>query len=56
MSNSAEQAFTPVRAAIGAGRIPGGVLGVLEADGSRSVALAGDTQIEPVPEPVERDT
>jgi CubicO group peptidase (beta-lactamase class C family) len=56
MSSSAERAFAPVRAAIDAGQIPGAVLGVLDADGDRSVVVAGCAQIEPGPEPMARDT
>lgn len=56
MSSSAERAFAPLRAAIAEGRIPGGVLGVLEPDGSRHVLWAGHAQLEPGPEPMARDT
>jgi len=51
-----DAAWAPVAAAVAAGRIPGAVLGVLGADGSRDVRFAGFAQIEPDPVAVTRDT
>jgi CubicO group peptidase (beta-lactamase class C family) len=44
-----DRAFAPVLAAIGAGRIPGAVLGVVAADGTRAVRAAGLAQLVPDP-------
>ena len=50
------KAFGPVQAAIAAGRIPGAVLGVLAADGSREVEWGGRAQIEPYEAAMGRET
>ena len=49
------QAFAPAAAAVAAGRIPGAALGVVRADGSREVALAGYAAIEPEREALTRE-
>jgi CubicO group peptidase (beta-lactamase class C family) len=49
-------AFAPAAASIAAGSIPGAVLGIVTADGTRAVEWAGAAQIEPEREPVTRDT
>ncbi|WP_445191581.1 serine hydrolase domain-containing protein [Sphingomonas sp. Tas61C01] len=43
----ADAAFAPARAAVADGRIPGAVLGIVTADGERSVRVAGLAQREP---------
>lgn len=49
-------AFALIEASIAAGRIPGAVLGVLAADGSRTVQAAGLAQREPEPAAMARET
>jgi CubicO group peptidase (beta-lactamase class C family) len=51
----ADAAFAPVATAIGAGRIPGAVFGLVE-NGERSVRVAGFAQIEPAREKMHRET
>lgn len=51
-----ERAFAPLRDAVAAGRIPGGVLGVVDADGSRAVRSIGQAQLVPSPRPMTDDT
>jgi CubicO group peptidase (beta-lactamase class C family) len=48
-------AFAPAAAAVADGRIPGATLGVVAADGQRSVRFAGLAQREPVAEPLTED-
>jgi CubicO group peptidase (beta-lactamase class C family) len=52
----AKRAFEPVQAAIDAGKIPGGVLGVATADGKRAILNAGSAQTVPNQRPMEKDT
>jgi CubicO group peptidase (beta-lactamase class C family) len=40
-----DRAFSPLAAAVEAGRVPGGVLGVIESDGSRAVRAVGAAQL-----------
>jgi CubicO group peptidase (beta-lactamase class C family) len=47
-----DRAFEPAREAVEAGRIPGATLGIVAADGSRSVRLAGMAALVPEPEPL----
>lgn len=47
-----ERAFAPLRDAVAAGRIPGGVLGVVDADGSRAARSIGQAQLVPSPRPM----
>ena len=42
-----DRAFAPLQAAVAAKRIPGGVLGVIDADGSRAVRSIGSAQLIP---------
>ena len=49
-----ERAFGPLRAAVESGRIPGGVLGVVDADGSRSTRAIGQAQRVPTSRPMIR--
>lgn len=51
-----EHAFAPVQSLIDAGRIPGGVLGIIDAQGNRAVKVAGKAQIVPTTRPMERET
>lgn len=51
-----ERAFAPLRDAVAAGRIPGGVLGVVDAEGSRAVRSIGQAQTVPSPRPMTDDT
>ena len=41
------RAFAPLAGSIEAGRIPGGVLGVIDRDGHRAVRALGSAQIAP---------
>lgn len=52
----ARRAFVPVQAAIKASKIPGGVLGVVRADGTRAILHAGYAQIVPDNRPMQKDT
>ena len=38
------------------GRIPGAVLGIVDADGGRALRVAGLAQLEPEPVPMTRET
>jgi CubicO group peptidase (beta-lactamase class C family) len=49
-------AFAPVEQAIGEGRIPGAVLGIVNASGERAVAFGGRAQVVPVPVSLRRET
>jgi CubicO group peptidase (beta-lactamase class C family) len=51
-----DRAFAPLQAAIDAGRIPGGVLGVIDADGTRMVLAVGAAQTVPAHRPMLDDT
>lgn len=55
MDEVAEQAFAPARAAVASGRIPGAVLGIVDADGRRAVRLAGTAALIPEPERLTED-
>ncbi len=54
--DTAEQAFAPVAGLIAAGRIPGGVLGLITRDGRRAVRFAGSAQTVPARRAMARDT
>lgn len=56
MSPDLNVAFAPLQAAIDAGRIPGGVLGVIRADGTRAVRAAGMAQTVPHARPMTDST
>ena len=56
MSPDLNAAFAPLQAAIDAGRIPGGVLGVIRADGTRTVRAHGRAQIVPHARAMSRGT
>lgn len=51
-----EKAFVPLAAAIEAGRIPGGVLGVVDRQGNRAVRAMGSAQLVPAQRAMQRDT
>ncbi|HEY8596625.1 MAG TPA: serine hydrolase domain-containing protein [Devosiaceae bacterium] len=51
-----EDAFTPLAEAVAAGRIPGGVLGIVDADGNRGVRAMGSAQIVPERRQMRADT
>ena len=51
----AEEAFAPAREAVTSGRIPGATLGIVNADGERSVRFAGMAALVPEPEPLTED-
>ena len=51
-----DTAFAPLAALIAAERIPGGVLGIIDADGTRAVKVAGRAQIVPEVREMTRDT
>jgi CubicO group peptidase (beta-lactamase class C family) len=50
------RAFGPLAAAIETGRIPGGVLGVVDAEGNRAVRALGSAQLVPEQRPMTEDT
>ncbi|NCF48937.1 MAG: serine hydrolase [Bacteroidetes bacterium] len=52
----ADRAFAPVRAAIEGGALPGAVLGLVAADGTRAICHAGHAQITPESRPMHRET
>lgn len=51
----ADTAFAPAREAVATGRIPGVLLGIVDADGRRAVRLAGMAALVPNPEPLTED-
>jgi CubicO group peptidase (beta-lactamase class C family) len=51
-----ESAFAPLETAIGNGRIPGGVLGFIDADGNRAARAMGHAQTVPHTRPMTEDT
>ena len=51
-----ERGFVPLAEAVEAGRIPGGVLGVVDASGQRAVRAIGQAQRVPVSRPMAEDT
>jgi CubicO group peptidase (beta-lactamase class C family) len=52
----ADRAFELVRGAIADGRIPGAVLGVVDAAGDRAVSVAGHAQLQPAKAAMRRET
>jgi CubicO group peptidase (beta-lactamase class C family) len=52
----AGRAFEPVRGAIADARIPGAVLGVVDAAGDRAVEVAGHAQLQPAKAAMRRET
>ncbi|AYG63141.1 serine hydrolase domain-containing protein [Rhizobium jaguaris] len=51
-----DRAFEPVEAAVAAGRIPGGVLGIIDVEGNRMVHAVGSAQKIPLTRPMLTDT
>jgi CubicO group peptidase (beta-lactamase class C family) len=51
-----DRAFVPLREAVEAKRIPGGVLGVIDASGARAVRSIGSAQLVPTQRPMTDDT
>jgi len=51
-----ESAFAPLEAAVASGRIPGGVLGIVEQDGSQLVRATGLAQRVPAARPMREET
>ncbi|AVA25443.1 serine hydrolase [Rhizobium sp. NXC24] len=51
-----DRAFQPVEAAVATGRIPGGVLGIIDRDGDRMVRAVGSAQKVPITRPMLADT
>jgi CubicO group peptidase (beta-lactamase class C family) len=51
-----DRAFEPLRDAVEAKRIPGGILGVVDADGSRAVRAIGSAQLVPATRPMVEGT
>lgn len=51
-----DRAFAPLKAAVEAKRIPGGVLGVVDRDGNRAVRSIGSAQLVPATRPMHDDT
>jgi CubicO group peptidase (beta-lactamase class C family) len=56
VSDIAAAAFAPVRRAVAQGAIPGGVIGIVTAEGERATHVAGLAQREPTSVPMRRDT
>lgn len=51
-----DKAFTPLAALVEGGRIPGGVLGVIDRDGTRAVRAVGAAQTVPLARPMTETT
>jgi CubicO group peptidase (beta-lactamase class C family) len=51
-----DRAFAPLSEAVAAGRIPGGVLGIVERGGTRAVRAVGAAQLVPEKRPMTEDT
>jgi CubicO group peptidase (beta-lactamase class C family) len=51
-----ERAFAPLQAGVEANRIPGGVLGVVDASGGRAVRAIGSAQLVPTQRPMTEET
>jgi CubicO group peptidase (beta-lactamase class C family) len=56
LANRFDRAFEALQAAVSAGRIPGGVLGVVDANGHRLVRATGSAQLVPEKRPMRGDT
>lgn len=56
MERLVEHAFSPVAAAVESSRIPGAVLGIIEAEGARAVRVVGAAQTIPQHRPMQRET
>jgi CubicO group peptidase (beta-lactamase class C family) len=56
LATDLDRALVPLRDAVAAGQIPGGVLGVVARDGSRAVGAIGSAQLVPERRPMQEDT
>lgn len=56
VSDTLDRAFAPVQAAVESGRIPGAILGVIDADGTRATRVIGRAQTVPVSRPMTEET
>jgi len=56
VTGAAGRAFALVRSAIEKGRIPGGVLGIVDRNGGRTVLAHGSAQVFPDRRPMTRET
>ena len=51
-----DRAFAPLSEAVAAGRIPGGVLGIVERDGTHAIRAVGSAELVPRKRPMTEDT
>jgi CubicO group peptidase (beta-lactamase class C family) len=51
-----DRAFAPLQTAVEARRIPGGILGVIDASGARATRVIGSAQLVPAPRPMTEST
>jgi CubicO group peptidase (beta-lactamase class C family) len=51
-----ERGFAPLEQAVAAGRIPGGILGIVDREGNRAVRVIGAAQTQPSARPMRDDT
>lgn len=56
MTTIFDRAFAPLADAVGAGRIPGGVLGLVDRSGQRSIRAIGQAQLVPLQRPMTETT
>jgi CubicO group peptidase (beta-lactamase class C family) len=54
--DAAERAFSRIQASVQSGRIPGAVLGIVDANGQRTVQAAGFAELAPQRRPMQEDT
>jgi CubicO group peptidase (beta-lactamase class C family) len=56
LTDRLERGFAPLEQAVAAGRIPGGILGIVDRDGNRAVRVIGAAQTHPSARPMREDT
>lgn len=56
LASTLDRAFAPLVKAVDAGRVPGGVLGIVTRDGERAIRSAGFAQLVPEKRPMRDDT
>lgn len=56
LTDRLERGFAPLEQAVAAGRIPGGILGIVDRDGNRAVRVIGAAQTQPSARPMREDT
>lgn len=56
VQDTLDRALAPLQTAVEAGRVPGGVLGIVDRDGHRAVRALGSAQLVPTPRPMIEDT